>query len=291
MSTTAVPPPTTATDRTRTLTWRDAVTPLSRASRRRWTACYALLLMLLAASFVDNTFVVEQDGSSEQILLVVIVALLVVFGMLRRGTRRIAALDHPDLDERDIEARNSAYRVAFPLLVLVVVAALVLLAVSMPDIERTIRSDPEVTVITEGWFIEPKALIGLGLWIGLWAIFLPTGTLAWREPDALEPEAGGAGLAEPIRDALLGVALVGGIAFSLIANIDVSVLPFIAVLALLGGLARRAGGQSMMSRQRKWRVAIGIVLLLILVAIAVTGATASDSSERGGGGRSSSTTR
>ena len=71
----------------------------------------------------------------------------------------------------------------------------------------------------------------------------------------------------------------------------VSVLPFTAVLALLGGLARRAGGQSMMSRQRKWRVAIGIVLLLILVAIAVTGATASDSSERGGGGRSSNTTR
>jgi len=37
------------------VTWRDAVTPLSPASRRRWTACYALLLTLLAATVVAQT--------------------------------------------------------------------------------------------------------------------------------------------------------------------------------------------------------------------------------------------
>ena len=103
------------------VTWRDALTPLSRASRRRWTACYALLLVLLALSVFVDAFAVGR-GSDEQIPLILLVGVPIVFGMLRRGTRRIAALDHPDLDERDVAARNGAYRIAFPLLVLVVVA-------------------------------------------------------------------------------------------------------------------------------------------------------------------------
>jgi hypothetical protein len=245
------------------VTWRDAVTPLSRASRRRWTACYALLLVLLAASAVDDTFAVGR-GSEEQLPLILIAALLVVFGMLRRGTRRIAALDHPDLDERDVEARNAAYRIAFPLLVLVVLAALVLLVVTLPDVGRTTRAGG-TPVTTDGWFVEGQALLGIGLWIALWAVFLPTGVLAWREPDALEPESDGASLSETVRDALLAAALAGGVAISLIANSDAGLWPFLAALALLGALGRRAAGQPVMSRQRKWRVAIGIALVAILV--------------------------
>ena len=90
------------------VTWRDAVTPLSRASRQRWTIAYAILLALLASSVVGDTFAIERTGI-QAVPLVLLVALAVVFGMLRRGTRRIAALDHPDLDERDVAARNSAY--------------------------------------------------------------------------------------------------------------------------------------------------------------------------------------
>jgi len=265
MSATAVPPPTTATDEPPTVTWRDAVTPLSRASRRCWTAGYTLLLVVLAASIVDNMLAINSRAFPP----ILIVALPVVFGMLRRGTRRIAALDHPDLDERDIAARNSAYRVAFPLLVLVIVAALVLLTVAAPDIARPIRSGPPGSEADHGWFVETPALVALGLWIGLWAVFLPTGTLAWREPDALELEAGGGGFSEPIRDALLALALVGGIAASLTTDSDVGLIPFIGALALLGGLARRADGQPMMSRQRKWRVVIGVVMILAMIAIAI----------------------
>ena len=114
MSTTAAETPTSNRP---AVTWRDAVTPLSRASRRRWTACFALLLALLGAGFVSDTFAVERTGEPGT-PIVLFVALPIVFGMLRRGTRRIAALDHPHLDERDITARNTAYRVAFPLLVL-----------------------------------------------------------------------------------------------------------------------------------------------------------------------------
>jgi hypothetical protein len=150
------------------------------------------------------------------------------------------------------------------LLVLVVIAALVLLAVTVPDIGRATRVDG-VTETTDGWFVDARALVGIGLWIALWAVFLPTGVLAWREPDALEPETADARLGEPVRDAMLGIVLAGGIAISLFANSDAGLWPFLAALALLGALGRRAAGQPMMSRQRKWRVAIGIALLAILV--------------------------
>jgi uncharacterized membrane protein YhaH (DUF805 family) len=266
MSTIAAPAP-TAPDAPPTVTWRDAVTPMSRDSRRRWTVCYALLLMLLAASAVDDTFAAERQAGG--IPTILFAALLVVFGMLRRGTRRITALDHPDLDERDVVARNSAYRVAFPLLVLVMIAALVLLATSVPDIARTTRVGQDVLSTRHGWYVELPALIDVGLWIGLWAIFLPTGALAWREPDALEAEHDGGRLPEPLRDALLGLVLAGGMAASLIASSDAGVYAFVAALALLGALARRASGQPVMSRARKWRVAAGIVLIAIVIAVVI----------------------
>jgi len=245
------------------VTWRDAVTPLSRASRRRWTACYALLLVLAAASVTDGAFASDR-GSDPTTPLLLLVAIPVVFGMLRRGTRRITALDHPDLDERDVAARNSAYRIAFPLFGLVVIAALVLLVATVPDITRTPRAGQIATTIP-GFFVEGRALLGLGLWIALWAAFLPTGVLAWREPDALESETDGERLSETIRDALLGLALAGGLAIVLVSHSDAGLWPFVATLALLGALGRRAAGQPMLSRQRKLRVAIGIGLILVLL--------------------------
>jgi hypothetical protein len=262
------------------VTWRDAVTPLSRASRRRWTAAYALLLSLLAAGIVDETFAVQRRD--EQVIpLILVVALPVVFGMLRRGTRRIAALDHPDLDERDVAARNAAYRVAFPLLLVVLLATGVLLALALPDATRTTALAPRQFQTEGGSFLGTEALVGVGLWILLWAVFLPTGVLAWREPDALEPELPGPGLPEPIRDALLGAALAGGIALSLGANSGTGTLLFIASLALLGALARRAAGQPVMSRRRKLRVALGVGMILALVAIGLFFAVSS--SQSGGG--------
>jgi hypothetical protein len=55
---------------------------------------------------------------------------------------------------------------------------------------------------------------------------------------------------------------------SLVSEDDAGTLLFVAALALLGGLARRAAGQPMMSRQRQWRIAIGIVLVLIVAGLA-----------------------
>ncbi len=54
------------------------------------------------------------------------------------------------------------------------------------------------------------------MWIALWAVFLPTGVLAWREPDALDAQ--DATLDERLRDALLGLALGAGIATAVIAD-------------------------------------------------------------------------
>ncbi len=280
MSTMTAQTPATTMDDRPDVTWRDAATPLSRASRRRWTACYVLLLMLLAAAVIDDAFAINEDDGAD-LPLIMFIAVPVVFGMLRRGTRRITALDHPALDERDIDARNSAYRVAFPLLVLVILASLVLLgAFGLDETQRNTRLG-ENAVLTESLsVVDPKALIGLGLWIALWAAFLPTGALAWREPDALELESedGGRGLRESVRDAVLGVTLAAGVMVSLISEGDSPALLFVAALAVAGALGRRALGQPAMSRQRKWRVAIGLMLIAILVVAALL------SSSSGGGG-------
>jgi hypothetical protein len=263
MSTMAAQTPASPGRPAQEVTWRDAVTPRSRASRRRWAVCYVVLLVLLAATVVDRSLFPHR-----LVPLTVVVPPFIVFGMLRRGTRRIAALDHPNLDERDIAARNSAYRIAFPLLVLVVGATLVLLALSAPDAIRTVHVTHFDPVDDHALFVTPLALLGAGAWIALWAAFLPTGVLAWREPDALEPEETGGALSEPLRDAVLGLALASGIAIGIADNSDTGLLPIIAALALLGGLARRAAGQPMMSRERQWRIAIGIVLILIVAGLA-----------------------
>ena len=272
---TAPPPPSADPAATPVVTWRDAVTPLSRASRRRWTLCYAALLALLAACVVDDSIGIEKNADAwihNPIPLILIFAPAVVMGMLRRGTRRITARDHPDLDERDVAARNSAYRIAFPLLGLATVAGLVLLATHLaPPDEHYVQT-------RHGWFVQSVEFIALGGWIGLWAIFLPTGVLAWREPDALEPESGGRGLPEALRDGLLGFALAASVAISLIAEGDDGLWVFVVALALLGALARRAAGQPAMSRQRRWRVAIGIVLIVLIWLAAVINA------HSGGGG-------
>lgn len=270
MSTMTAPPPTSADPTATTVvTWRDAVTPLSRASRRRWTLCYAALLALMAACVVDDSIGLEKNPDAwipNPIPLILIIAPAVVMGMLRRGTRRITALDHPDLDERDVAARNSAYRIAFPLLGLATVAGLVLLATHL------VPPDEHYVQTTHDWPVQSVELIALGGWIGLWAIFLPTGVLAWREPDALEPESEGRGLPESLRDSLLGFALAASVAISLLAEGDDGLWVFVVALALLGALARRAAGQPAMSRRRRWRVAIGIVLIVLIWLAAVINA-------------------
>jgi hypothetical protein len=87
----------------------------------------------------------------------------------------------------------------------------------------------------------PDALIGLPLWIALWAIFLPTGVLAWREPDTLEPGEPAGRLSEPARDALLGTALAAGLVLGFVRDSDLlALLPLVGLLALLGAAARRS---------------------------------------------------
>jgi hypothetical protein len=261
------------------ITWRDAITPLSRASRRRWTVTYALLLALLAACFLDSG--IGMEGHVAGLPSIAVLAPIVVMGMLRRGTRRITALDHPDLDERDVAARNSAYRVALPLLALVTIAGLVLLANDLPDITRSTHlapPDQHYVQTRHGWFLQSDELFALGAWIGLWAIFLPTGVLAWREPDALEPEDGHRGLPDALRDALLGLSLAGAVAAALVADWDEGLLLFVATLALLGALGRRRSGQPVMTRQRMWRVGIGVALIVLIVVYA---AIANSSGGRG----------
>ena len=218
-------------------TWRDAITPEGRASRRRWTVIYPALLGLSAWSAVAT----YKDGEGGVGALPV-VALVIVFGMLRRSTRRLTALDHPELDERDRLARDRAFRLAYPLLMAVLVISLAALALVLPEVSREVPADSGGTIAIPGGFLRLEALFGLGLWLVLWAVFLPTGVLAWREPDALEPDPGepAAGPSEAARDGLLGGALAAGVVVGIVQDIDLfALLPFVGALALLGWLARR----------------------------------------------------
>ena len=77
-------------------TWRDAITPQGRASRRRWALVFPVLLCLSAWMAVTT-----YDDGGPGVGLLAVVAPVIVFGMLRRSTPRLTALDHPELDERD----------------------------------------------------------------------------------------------------------------------------------------------------------------------------------------------
>ena len=42
-----------------------------------------------------------------------------------------------------------------------------------------------------GHFIDLLRLAGLAVWVTLWGVNLPTGLLAWREPDAPDLDSDG----------------------------------------------------------------------------------------------------
>lgn len=139
--------------------WREAITPLSRASRRRWVVFY-LVLLLVGGAVSGWPRALGLDGESFGPPLVLIVAMVLVFGMLRRGTRQLAAIDRPALDERDRQELHSAFRYAYPLFTIVMGASLVALAFILPDEQRRLRHDG-FTEIHTGQFLAGKVLVGL----------------------------------------------------------------------------------------------------------------------------------
>jgi len=239
----------------RWITWRDALTPLSRASRRRWALFYAALLTATGAVTVwrDDLGWADDATGATGPPFVAIIGLFVVFGMLRRGTRRLTAADHPDLDERDQAARDLAFRLAYPLLLVVVAASVVALWYVLPDIERRTPVDG-ATSIDAGHFLTIDALLALLLWGFLWATFLPTAVLAWREPDAVlhewEEAHPRAGPSEAVRDAALAVALVGALALSLPGHSGgLGLLVLATAVVGLSAWTRRAVGQRAISAE------------------------------------------
>lgn len=251
------------------MTWRDAVTPVSRASRRRWTAVYPLLLVGGGVA-VAAPHVLEL-GEDSGVIWGFLASMAVVFGMLRRGTRRLTAVDHPELDERDVSARADAFRAAYPLLLAVLVLSLVALFVVLPDIDRITRDGPNSTGSEGGFFLTGEVLIGLLLWGFLWAVFLPTGVLAWREPDALDSKTvtGARGVSEPVRDALLASALAVGMCASLLSDSSFwTLLALLLMLTALGGVARHSAGQPAISAASK--AGLGAAFLILGAVIAWT---------------------
>ncbi len=253
------------------MTWRDAVTPVSRASRRRWTAVYPLLLV--GGGVVVASPQLLGLGDDSGVIWGLLIVMGVVFGMLRRGTRRLTAVDHPELDERDVSARADAFRAAYPLLLAVMVLSLLALIVVLPDLDRTTRLGPGSEYSTRfdsGFFLSAQALIGLLLWGFLWAVFLPTGVLAWREPDALDRETvtGARGVSEPVRDALLASALTVGMVASVASDSSFwMLLALLLVVTALGGVARHSAGQPAVSAATKGGLGVAFLILGAVIAM------------------------
>lgn len=249
-------------------TWRDALTPLRRASRRRWAAVYGLLLTAggVVSAWPEALGLSDDQRNSTGWFL--IVALLVVFGMLRRGTRRLTALDHPSLDERDLVARDRAFRLAYPLLMVVVLVTLVAMMLDSTETTRLLEKGPGFESYKTASYVDTSAIRDVLLWVTLWWIYLPTGILAWREPNAVTSREASAGVAEPARDALLALALVLGLGLCVVApTAPWMLLPLLVVLGILGGLARREAGQPSVV-VAPWKLgATGTLLCLVAVTV------------------------
>ena len=254
------------------ISWREAVTPLSRGSRRRWVVFYVLLLLATAAvaGWREGLGLHEKAGDS---LFLAVIVMFLVFGMLRRGTRQLTAFDRPRLDERDRQELHSAFRYAYPLFMAVMVASFAVVALTLPDVKRR-YSDDGFTQIDAGQFLGPDALIGIPLWGFLWAVFLPTAVLAWREPDAVSADEDAVdGPSELIRDLVLAAALVAAIVLDAVEGTNGYVGPLLLVgaLATVAAWWRHAFGQHPVS---SWLHTAGIFLAVMGVASLIVAAFA-----------------
>lgn len=237
--------------------WRDAVTPMGLGSRRRWVMAFPSLLMLAAVLTVGRDSFSLDGGQLNGIGTLTLAALVVAFGMLRRGSRRLAAGDHEFLDERDVAARDRAFRLAYPLLMGVLATTMLAILFTSESLDRQDMPD-------------------LLAWIVVWWVFLPTGILAWREPPGLpaEPDARAA-LTEPVRDAVFALAFLVGLAVALtVPGALWAIVPVVLARITIGELARRSSGRPPLQRQTVAGIATGLVAtgLLVLVVTLVVAA-------------------
>jgi len=212
---------------------------------------YALLLAATGAAIRWGEALGRgEEGYSPPIIA--FVGLAVVFGMLRRSTRWLTAIDHPRLDERDHLARSSAFRFAYPLLLGVMLATFAITVLGLPDApDRTTPLGNGSTMTASGFFLSSTLIVGLLIWGFLWVVFLPTGVLAWREPDAVTDEweeSVSRGPGEGARDAILGVALVAAFGLSVFAQSGGwGLVVIMAALSILAAWTRYGSGQQPIS--------------------------------------------
>lgn len=230
--------------------WRDAVTPMGLGSRRRWVMAFPSLLMLAAVLTVGRDSFSLDGGQLNAIGFLTLGSLVVAFGMLRRGSRRLAAGDHEFLDERDVAARDRAFRLAYPLLMGVLATTMLAILFTSESLDRQDMRD-------------------LLAWIVVWWVFLPTGILAWREPPGLpaEPDASAA-IAEPVRDVLFLLAFLVGLALAVTLPGGLWVLaPLVLARAILGELARRSSGRPPVKPETVGGVGSALLLTGLLVLV------------------------
>lgn len=264
--------------------WREELTPRTRASRRRWAVVETVLLLAMGATALSGGLRDALAGDGDGRGLVLLVALLVVFGVLQRGTRSLGSLrsGDGDLDERDLASRHRAFRTAFGLFLVVLLATLACLPAALPDGTTGAGDARQVG----GSYLDGGDLTTLGIWLFSWAVLLPTVALAWREPDAppLEDEDVRPVLGEGVRDLLLVAALLLGAGIAVasptgdatIQSLVLPYVPFAVLVCVIGAIrGRRAGDRPLRAAFRGWRIVTALLVVSTLGVLLGLGTTTS----------------
>lgn len=220
--------------------WPDLMTPLSRASRRRWSVMTVAVCALLGGAFVASSF----DRAVAMAVPFMVFAWLIGWSMLLRSTRAVAKLNATGLDEREMASRGDAFRTAFVLLLACAVGSIAVLGAFAA------AADADVS---------PRGLATAAGWIVMWAGVLPTIVLAWREPDALELDEDRQLMPELLRDGLVAGSVVVGLAVCVFVDPMLGLLAY-AVPGTLWLLSTRVPGEPLLS----WREIVAILFVLWL---------------------------
>jgi len=187
--------------------WSRSVSPAGRASRRRWVMAVAFLVI---GGGVVGAFGLG-GGDYGLGALALLSPYIVLAGGLQTASRNITIPWRRDLDDRDRQARGSAYVIALPIFAVAMAVSLAVLYFALPEVRRVGELAPGIPERQSGGFLALEDVYYFAVWCFLWVALLPPAIVAWTEPDPVEPEPGEGlvrrALTEPARDALLGVAV------------------------------------------------------------------------------------
>ena len=158
---------------------------ISRTRRRKLIATFTLAIIGIVISTTFNKLV-EVQGTSEiytgifGIILIVCTILMIYIGeQLFRSRYAIALSENSNVDERDIQNVNKAYKLSFRIIIL----ASVIIFLVIPEIFNTFIAKTEGS--QDYWYFLGKISTSSTIFILILLFNLPFLVYAWLEPDPI----------------------------------------------------------------------------------------------------------